>query len=885
MRQTILTLIAVTFMVPGTRAVAEKRPNAECTLVPWPAKASIAGGKRALSDQSRIIVGDTSLLPLARVFAAEIRLVTGLRLPLVKAGARDGDIELTLDAKGKRDAYRLTVKTRAAVIGQSDYAVALGTTALLQTLHADGGKLYLPHLTVEDGPHFPYCGAMLDVARKPFSIDTLKQCVIVCRFYKIRYLHLHLSDENAWVFPSRAFPQLGSGNFAWAGGVRPTVYKLRDLKDLVAYADARGVTLVPEIEMPGHSGQLRGTLPEIFGYRDEAGKIVSPGVINMVSPKAYAALETLVSEVCDVFRSSPFVHIGCDEASPAGIEKMPEVKAFIARQKLDGAGAVFNAFVNRMHAIVKKHGKRAIVWEGAPLEPVAPAKDLIVMPWVGRSGAAAGLVKQGYAVINPPWGTPVAYFDPYLVNGAQLKRGEPLLLGATSLLWEKPEDAAVPFLRHTGALRNEPTYNPGARRGHADFLRRLQASEPLLDRLLHGFTFRSEGVLAPLIFMRPEPVFAGSTTLTLVANLQEGARVRYTLDGSEPSARSAAYTSPLKLRRTTTVKARWFADAGSAPFPAFVRTYRRVPTIDHDAIGAKVTVIPAQPGYPGPGAQGLTDGYLADGDEAGSAGWVGWERGGPPVQVMVDLGRPKTIKTVGAHFLRAAGGIGFPTYVEMAVSDDGKTFRKVATVTAEHGTRQRGWYVAAVKGVRARHLRISPAAGGDWTFFDEVVVNPKLPGPTFRHAALGKPVTLLHSPSAAYSASGIEGLTDGFRARSPDFLNPEWLGVEGKNLEATIDLGKSIDIREVGGHFLQYVQAGIFIPETVDVLVSADNKTFRKVATVKTRRDAEPAYTRIVTAKLTGSKARFVRLVAYTNGLWLFADEVFVNPENADGEK
>ena len=128
----------------------------------------------------------------------------------------------------------------------------------------------------------------------------------------------------------------------------------------------------------------------------------------------------------------------------------------------------------------------------------------------------------------------------------------------------------------------------------------------------------------------------------------------------------------------------------------------------------------------------------------------------------------------------------------------------------------------------------------------------------------------------------MQGLTDGYRARSPDFMNPEWLGIEGKNLEATIDMGQVIDVRAVGGHFLQWVGAGIRIPQTTDVLVSDDGKEFRKVATVKHPTDEGAAYTRTLAAKLKGVKGRFVRVVAHTNGLWLFADEIFVNLEPAD---
>jgi hexosaminidase len=147
------------------------------------------------------------------------------------------------------------------------------------------------------------------------------------------------------------------------------------------------------------------------------------------------------------------------------------------------------------------------------------------------------------------------------------------------------------------------------------------------------------------------------------------------------------------------------------------------------------------------------------------------------------------------------------------------------------------------------------------------------------HAALGKPVTMTHPPAEAYSAPGVGGLTDGFIGHSADFMNPQWLGIEGKNLEATIDLEKVIDVREVGVHFLQHVQAGIHIPQTLDVLVSDDGKEFRKAATAKRRQDNRAAFTETLTATLEGVKGRFVRVVAYTNGQWLFADEVLVNPE------
>jgi hexosaminidase len=174
---------------------------------------------------------------------------------------------------------------------------------------------------------------------------------------------------------------------------------------------------------------------------------------------------------------------------------------------------------------------------------------------------------------------------------------------------------------------------------------------------------------------------------------------------------------------------------------------------------------------------------------------------------------------------------------------------------------------------------VSVTPGGDWTFLDEVAVNPRLPGPTLRHAALGKRVTLAHAPAPFYGKAGAAGLTDGHVARSADCLNLEWLGVEGKDFDATVDLGRAIELRRVGARFLQQVRVGVRIPGRLDVLVSDDGKAFRQAASVTHKQDERPAYIKVLAADLKGVRARYVRVVGRTNGMWLFADEVFVNPE------
>ena len=485
----LMALALAAAIASAAAAKTPPPPAAELPLVPWPKSIHLAGGSMVFNPGSRIVTADAQLLPLAKILAEEIHLAHGADLPVARGDARSGDVVLSLN-KRRTKGYTLEVGDKAVVSGADYIATAQGTVTLLQAMRNSFDKITLPWMTIEDEPYFAYCGAMLDIARKPHSIATLKRCVLAARMYKIRFIQLHMSDENAWTFPSTAYPQLGKTNFAWAGGDKPAVYNLDELKQLVAFADARGVTFVPELETPGHSAALRGSLPEVFGYKDNAGKMVGKSVINIVSDRAYKALDTIVGEMCDVFKSSPYFHVGCDESS-LDIQDTPEFKEWVQRHHLPEPhlAAVFCYHLQKMDEIVKKRGKRMVVWEGPPLDPIAPPKDVIFMPWVGGAGSAAEYVRRGYAIINPPWGVKSPYFDPFDVNGAEIPRGNKLLIGATSISWEATEDKALGFFRYAAVLRNEPTWNPDSARAPTgrdldDFLIRHQRADKLLDALL-----------------------------------------------------------------------------------------------------------------------------------------------------------------------------------------------------------------------------------------------------------------------------------------------------------------------------------------------------------------------------------------------------------------
>ena len=826
-------------------------------LIPWPKSVELTGGDLMLTKNSRIVCVDSTLLPLGAILADEIARTAGFRPAVMADASRPADISLGFDPRLKDEAYDLTVADRALVRGGDYNAVATGTVTLLQALHVTPDSAALPRLAIADQPGLKYRAAMLDIARKPHSLAALRQCVDIARFYKIRYIHLHMSDENAWTFPSTKYPQLGKNNFAWAGGEKPEVYNLNELKQLVAYADARGVTFVPEIETPGHSGQLRGTMPEIFGYKTAEGKIESPGVINIASDEALAALDDLVGEFAAVFKSSPYIHIGCDESSVGGIEKYPAVKARMAKMHLHNDGEVFTDYVNRMAAIVKKHDKETIVWQDAPVGPTTD-KSVICMSWREGSGAAAGYVAAGFRTIEAQ-------------PGEKLGGSGPLFLGTTSLQWQYPEEVSISHMRYLAPRACDQAWNPARLSDTSEFLRRQIALEPVLDKLLSGVTFDAQGTIDPLAFAKLDPMFAGRLTLTPDSRLARG-KVHYTLDESEPTAASPVADKPISLTASALVKARWFDDRGRSPLFPFAREYRRLAAVQHDALGAKVTL---SPGFNHADPAILTDGFLAAGDSYDDPGWICWNGGGVK-EVTLELKKPTEVRSVRGHYDAAFFGLVPPKSVEVAVSDDGKTFRSVGTADQAAGVSHRGWYsVELASPATARFVRLLATPGGEWTYVDEVTVNGQLPEPNFPHAAVGRPITL--ATKAANPAVGLASLTDGNIGHTPQYQCHGYMGFDSVPIDATIDMGSPVEVHLAGGHFVQQAFAGVFIPAKLEVLVSDDNKTFTSAGTVVPPRN-KLDHVETVQVDCRGAKARYVRFKVSGAGQWMFVDQFFANP-------
>ena len=310
---------------------------------------------RCVGAGSRIVAATEDLAPLAAILAEDISRTTGLRLTTGHGQPGPRDIGLAVDTTLKGEAYRLSVAEQVRIEGGNYGAVALGGATLVQAL---GGTATLPRMTVADRPQFDFRGLLVDVARKFHSMENLRQMVELCRLYKVRYLQLHLTDDPLFMFPSTAYPQTSAKN-----DHHTPPYTLDDLRGLVAYADARGVTIVPEYEVPGHSGAVNRAMPELFKIRGTK-PYEHHASIDFARDDVLRAVETIVGEMCDVFRSSPYFHIGGDEADLAFAHQNADFQAAFKKYNLPNQHQLYRKFVADMNEIVKRHGKRMIVWEG-----------------------------------------------------------------------------------------------------------------------------------------------------------------------------------------------------------------------------------------------------------------------------------------------------------------------------------------------------------------------------------------------------------------------------------------------------------------------------------------------------------------------------------------
>jgi hexosaminidase len=486
-----ITLIAV-----WTLYAQPPSPN----LIPWPVTLSSNGsGNFQISTTTRIAVDSIELLPLARIVSSEIKALTGIAPPAVLEQAQSTDISLSLQPALKEEEEIITIGAAGMQIAGRTYAsTAMATATLLQLIRNQNGSFQVPYVSIADAPFASYRGLMIDLARQWHTIETLKKIVYVCRLYKIKYLHLHLCDDQLFTFQSIAYPGLATQGKS---------YSAAQLKDLEVFAVSHGVTIVPELDVPGHASQFVSRLPDIF----KIAGVSLTSTINFAGPNARNALATLVAELCAIFTATPYFHMGGDECDWTGAEQNTDFRNLMQQKGYVDAYDVYIDFIAAMDSVVKRNNKRLIVWEGFHNDGsprVKVPKDVIVMEFEDLYNLPDNLINYGYTVINTCW-TPLyaitwrneqnfpsstvynwnlytfgSYSTDYSKTTWHTIAPSPLVIGAQFCAWEQTETAEIPSFRKKVPAMSERIWNPDAGKTYSDFERRFSATDSILTKLM-----------------------------------------------------------------------------------------------------------------------------------------------------------------------------------------------------------------------------------------------------------------------------------------------------------------------------------------------------------------------------------------------------------------
>jgi len=580
-------------------ASAAQAAPASLTLTPAPAQATLVQGTFALTAKTRIFVakGDVEARVVAGQLSDMLYKARGLKLAVVEGAPSAGEAAIVV-ARGstssdKPEAYALAVSPTGVIITAPKRAgLFYGAVSVWQLAVQDAAKgpADLPAVSIDDAPRFAWRGFMLDSARHYQSLDTIKSILDTMAAHKLNVLHWHLVDDQAWRLEIKKYPKLIS-EASWrvpagAAGRDPRTgkpiryqgfYTQDQVRDLVAYAAARGITIVPEIEMPGHA------LAPLVAY-PQYGMTKNPPRANMgdwgvfpylykPSEETFGFLNDILDEVMDLFPSE-YIHVGGDEAVKDQWKASPEVQAQIKALGVKDEHGLQSWFIQRAEKHINSRGRRMIGWDEILEGGLAP--NATVMSWRGVEGAVAAAEQGHDAVLSPdhtlymdrrqsasadePPGRLkiVSLKDVYDFDAAppaltEAQRAHILGLQANSFTEHMRTDERLETMTFPRLIAvAENGWTPVDQHDWASFAARLPAEIARMDIL---------GVAHDTVPYEPQatlrPADAGQVSVALSSGLGLG-EIRYTTDGQAPTKASSLYAAPLAVTPGKTVRARTF---------------------------------------------------------------------------------------------------------------------------------------------------------------------------------------------------------------------------------------------------------------------------------------------------------------------------------------
>ncbi len=568
----------------------------EINVIPKPESSERRAGSFRLDRNTKIIIAGEAERRVANYLNEILFDLYGFRLKFGKSkdeknsivfgGEIAGPKGIAADPNNRirmKESYRLLINGERIGIGGQEQGSFYAVQTLRQLLPLEKSQeILIPATIISDRNRFPYRGMHLDVSRHFMPVSFVKRYIDLLAQYKFNQFHWHLTDDQGWRIEIKKYPKLttvgqyrsesheGVYSTVFKGDGRPVegFYTQAEIKDVVAYAKARYINVIPEIELPGHASAALAAYPELGrgcaapDYKFEVKK--TWGIFKEVfcpTDETFKFLEDVLDETISLFPDSPYIHIGGDEVLKDFWKESKFVQDLMKRENLKDEHEVQSYFVQRIEKHVNKRGKKIIGWDEILEGGIAP--NATIMSWRGMKGGIEA-AKQKHDVIMTP--TDFAYLDfsqgdpayeplnignylplekvyqfdpvPKELNADEAK----YVLGGQANLWteyietgDKLEYMAFPRMLAIA----ESVWSTPENKNFADFKRRLAGNLLLLDKQNVNYRIPEPEGLQNVITDKERTVF----TLTPMAGMQ----LRYTIDGSTPDERSTLYTKPVEI--------------------------------------------------------------------------------------------------------------------------------------------------------------------------------------------------------------------------------------------------------------------------------------------------------------------------------------------------
>lgn len=656
-------------------------------VIPMPRSVEYHSGNFTISPETKFY---TNLSAESRQALTDYLEGTSLgSVPFAESATGNNGIELNLCDSSivtGNEAYRIEiVKKGVRLSANTETGIFYGLQTLLQLLN-NGDNKTLPALTINDSPRFPYRGLHLDVSRHFFDKEFVKKQLNAMAYFKMNRLHWHLTDGAGWRIEIKKYPRLTSFaawrpfdklNDWWVGGrtfceqddprAVGGYYTQDDIREVVAYAAERHITIIPEIEMPGHSEEVLATYPELSC----SGKPYVNADFCIGTEKTFEFLENVLLEVIDLFPSE-YIHIGGDEASKSSWKTCPRCQKRMADEHLNSVDELQSYMIHRIEKFLNDHGRKIIGWDEIIEGGLSPTAT--VMSWRGEEGGIKAVKAGNQAIMTPG---KYCYLD---------------------------------------AFQDAPNTQPMAIGGYLT-LEKVYSFEPVPDSLSTKEAELILGVQGNVWTEHiPTPEHYEYMIYPRILALAE--------IGWSPSEVKKWDNFHTRALQAVNI----LREQGYNPFPLEKEigdkpeSYQKV---NHLAIGKKVTYAnPYSNHYAAQGEKTLVDG-VRGGWMYNDDRWQGFID--CDFDVTIDLGKETDIKQVCAEFIQLKGPyVWLPKQVIISSSVDGEHYDTLATVDNDISPdietlqfKEFGWEGNA----KARYIRykaLSNGIAGGWLFTDEI---------------------------------------------------------------------------------------------------------------------------------------------------------------------